>query len=233
MSEQESVFVDGEVPLRIERLVEGARKYVVLVSPYLKLWRHLEVAIQQAAKRRVAITVVLRDDNGEIGGREGKEGVQWLVSNGITVLAVEGLHAKVYMNEAQTMLCSMNLTEQSTSNSMEIGTVVTPDRDKHLVQEYVAKLLKIARPVSQAQGQGASRHAAPTHSPVSQERAGFCIRCKRRGPLDPDYPLCPDCYDEWAEWRNEDYPENVCHNCGKPSKVSYARPLCRQCFQNT
>ena len=60
--------------------------------------------------------------------------------------------------------------------------------------------------------------------------AGSCIRCNALVQYDLDRPLCENCYREWAQWANPEYPESYCHKCSKERATSYARPLCRSCY---
>lgn len=66
---------------------------------------------------------------------------------------------------------------------------------------------------------------------TKKTNTGYCIRCQKSIPLDPDRPLCKECYSEWAEYENEDYEEDYCHNCGKESKVNFAKPVCYSCYK--
>ena len=57
-----------------------------------------------------------------------------------------------------------------------------------------------------------------------------CIRCKEPIPFDPDRPLCDDCFKSWKRYENWDYEEDYCHRCGADWDTSYAKPLCRPCY---
>ena len=59
---------------------------------------------------------------------------------------------------------------------------------------------------------------------------GRCIRCKESIPFDPDRPLCDDCFASWNRYENWDYEEEYCHRCGADWDTSYAKPLCRPCY---
>lgn len=70
--------------------------------------------------------------------------------------------------------------------------------------------------------------------------SGFCIRCGNTIPLAKSFRskalfFCPDCYREWVPYGNQNYPEKVCHLCGKPSTAEDRRtaalPLCRECWE--
>ncbi|HYR10675.1 MAG TPA: hypothetical protein VEQ60_23055, partial [Longimicrobium sp.] len=56
-------------------------------------------------------------------------------------------------------------------------------------------------------------------------------RCGDGIRYQPWAPLCGGCYDSWAAWGNEDYPEKKCHRCAKPANVSKGKPLCPECFR--
>ena len=46
---------------------------------------------------------------------------------------------------------------------------------------------------------------------------GFCIRCGDEINFNINRSLCSDCFESWADWGNEDYPENFCHFSGEMS----------------
>lgn len=70
--------------------------------------------------------------------------------------------------------------------------------------------------------------------------SGFCIRCGNTIPLAKSFRsralfFCEDCYKEWSFYNNQNYPEKVCHLCGKPSTTedrrTAATPLCKECWE--
>ncbi|MBM3946085.1 MAG: phosphatidylserine/phosphatidylglycerophosphate/cardiolipin synthase family protein [SAR202 cluster bacterium] len=129
-----SVFVDSEVSTQILGVINEARQYVVIVSPYLRMWGHARRAVEQALRRGVRVSMYLRDDQ----DKPPLDQIQWLVSNGVSVFAVQGLHAKVYMNEQTVLLSSMNFTESSALNSLEIAYLVRDSEHAQRIREYVA-----------------------------------------------------------------------------------------------
>ncbi len=64
----------------------------------------------------------------------------------------------------------------------------------------------------------------------NNQPSAFCIRTGDRIPFNTNYPFSNEAYQSWKQWRNEDYTENYCHACGRPSTTSKRRPLCDQCF---
>jgi phosphatidylserine/phosphatidylglycerophosphate/cardiolipin synthase-like enzyme len=241
-SYQKSIFVDDEVASQVIDIVREAQQYATIITPYFKLWRHAQRALELAAEKGVHVTVIVRSKDGV---PENAHDIPWLLTNGMQVRCIEYLHAKIYLNEHAVMLSSMNFYDFSTNNSLEIGLVVQDEQAARQVRDYVTNtLMRLAKPVSAPQTerrqQPMNRPAQPEPRPrpttthaqsIQQTAAGTCIRCG--GHLFPDLnkPLCDDCYDKWAQYENEDYAERFCHICGRPWETSYAKPLCRDCFR--
>ena len=49
------VISDSYINSDLLKLIEDSEKYLVLVSPYLKLWGHLETQIENSVKRGVDV----------------------------------------------------------------------------------------------------------------------------------------------------------------------------------
>ena len=83
---QKSVFVDDEVASQVLAIVREARKNVIIVTPYLKLWVHAKEAIALAVKRRVDVAVITRLEPGILES----EDIIWLKNNGVKVIDAPG-----------------------------------------------------------------------------------------------------------------------------------------------
>ncbi len=219
-----NVFVDQEVGNEVISLINEAQRNIVIVTAYLKLdgWQHAQRALVQAMRRGVDVTFIVRLNDEWVENQS----VAWLQQNKVKVLALENLHAKIYQNENRTLISSMNLHTFSANNSLEIAMVIQTQEDDRKIRAYVKSLIETAQPCSLL-----LETASHRQSPRDQIAHGSCIRCGREIGLNPSRPLCDSCYDSWAEYENEDYPEKFCHACGKPRQTSYAKPLCWTCFQ--
>lgn len=58
---------------------------------------------------------------------------------------------------------------------------------------------------------------------------GKCIRCERAIDYDPDKPLCADCFKMWNRFKDRNYKERYCHQCGQAFATTLAHPLCDSC----
>jgi phosphatidylserine/phosphatidylglycerophosphate/cardiolipin synthase-like enzyme len=219
---------ENVAPLLIS-VMDEAQKSLVVVTPYIDIlrWRHVQTAVQLAIQRSIEVTFIVRADQKE----SVIDDLKWLLANGVKLYLVEGLHAKIYLNENMVVVSSMNLTESSSRNSFEIAIIASEPEPSMSIRRYVREvLMKMGTLVPQAEVQTAPVAPAPTDYAASQSVTGHCIRCGRNLYLEPRKPLCEDCYRSWAEWGNESYQEHFCHVCGSISDVTYARPLCRACY---
>jgi phosphatidylserine/phosphatidylglycerophosphate/cardiolipin synthase-like enzyme len=207
--------LDDEVLPQILLIVRDASQLVTFVTPYVRLWGHLHDAIDEAMSREVAITFVVR-----AGERNNSEDLEWLREHGVKVCEVPHLHAKIYLNEKMVMVSSMNITEKSTTNSLEFAMIVRSEDDAKKLRDYAARLTRKV-------------NAPPPARPTKQqtEQKAICIRHGGEMDFNTARPLCPKCYLEWAKYKNELYEEKYCHSCGKRTKTTYARPLCRDCYK--
>ncbi len=214
-SSKKITFVDDEVEAQILSIIRNAIRNVILVTPYLALWGHLQNTIDEAVSRGVVVSFIIRTKE-----KPPIEDMGWLVDHKVKLYEIPDLHAKIYINESTVLISSMNITEHSTTNSLEIAMIVESRKDATRFRNYVSGMLKRAEVVQLAEPEG-----------QEVEQTGRCIRCGRQIDFNVSRPLCDSCYQSWAVYANTDYPERHCHSCGKPSPVTYARPLCGDCYK--
>ncbi len=217
----QSVVFDGDISSLLLNLVDDAKKELTLVSPYWSIgsWRHMSSALMRCAQRSVKIVAFVRDEPEQVKGKD--------------VALLKDLGAQIYLNEQGGLISSMNLTETSTRNSSEVALCLNTDQVKSMREYISTRLVTAATPLNGSSKFKSASHGAGTPSRRSKRtnKDGHCIRCGTNLPLDPDRPLCENCYDIWSEWANPDYTEKVCHLCGCEERVTYAKPLCRRCYQ--
>lgn len=89
-------------------MIENAKKFVVIVSPYNELagWDKLKEAINAAMKKNIPVYYYVRKEE----GRNGLEGVN------VKLFGVPDLHAKMFFNEKEALISSGNLTNRPDIN---------------------------------------------------------------------------------------------------------------------
>ena len=235
-NESGSVFLDNEVLEQIYGVINYAAVGITLVTPYLTLWEHLKTKIEDAKNRKIDISFVIRDfENDKHAQKRPIDDLKWLMNHGVKVIEVPNLHAKIYLNEKTVLVSSMNITAPSVTNSREFVMIVKNEDDAKTLRAYVGHVIEKFGPASAANSTG---HQAAKYAPTliqkfssnSEHSAGMCIRCGKKMDFNEERPLCGDCYQKWAKFKNKDYVEKYCHLCGKVGETTYAKPLDRNCW---
>ena len=142
---------------------------------------------------------------------------------------MERLHTRLYLNESECLISSMNLYESSKDNNFEVGyhfknrtqaenfkeTVI--DNDILMTQPEILR----GRYFSSLESEEKRTHNEQNSFRQNDLDNGFCIRCGDKIELNPAYPLCNDCYSVWADWENYNYGENYCHICRVEDSVGF------------
>ncbi|MBX9852052.1 MAG: phospholipase D family protein [Cytophagaceae bacterium] len=219
----------------IETIIIGAKKKLVLVSPYLQLSKTLFERLKDAANKDVSIKIIYGKDELKPNERNSLSELK-----GLELFYFDNLHAKCYFNESEMVITSMNMYEFSEKNNREMGVFITKEKDSSLFEKAVAETLsiiqssepiqiaRVKRQIVQVKSYGLSKQ---DKSKKKMPSRGYCIRCEERVVYDSSKPYCYDCFLIWSQFENPSYEENVCHSCGEFEKTSMSKPLCYDCFQ--
>jgi hypothetical protein len=216
------------VSSNLERIIGGAQKRLVLISPYLQFPAILFERLQQADRRGVQIVFIY-------GKKELKDEEQSKLKQlrNLSLHFYENLHAKCYLNESDMIITSMNLVEYSEKNNREMGILIHRSADEKLFDDARCEadsILYSSRKVELVprRPQAAPQKAQPRRQ--GSEETGHCIRCNASIPLDPNRPYCNECFSSWVRYGDPYYEDKRCHLCGKSFPASMAKPLCNSCY---
>ena len=224
---------------QIEEVITQARERLVLVSPFLRLSAIFVERLQDAGRRRVPITIVYGKSELALDQRQLLDQLQ-----GLRLYFLPQLHAKCYLNESRMIITSMNMYDFSEKTNREMGVLLESDEEAY--RDAVAEVESIIRAAQSDRVMSAGMirnqsgrrvsESPPGGSQVHIRRSGrgtrgHCIRCARALSLNPDRPLCNDCFAVWAQFGDPDYLEAFCHGCGRRDDTTMRRPLCRGCYR--
>lgn len=246
MSTPFQILGTTETPSAIENLINQAKTHLYLVTPYFKPSERVGKAILTAkVVRKANVVMILRggDDRAKQAAN-----AKPFVEAGVVVAYLSRLHAKLYVNEEEAILTSMNLYEESATNSYEVGVRYPKATSLEAFQAIVGQIQELAHradeetqlaQASRAATAPASRTPATLRAPAPAPKArlaraapaGHCIRCDVAVPLDVERPFCATCFATWSRFANVDYEEGTCHACGKDAKVTAGKPLCKSCWR--
>lgn len=232
-------FTTNGISYQLDELIKNSHEKLYLVSPYLQIADSLKHLIKERDIRKINIRVVYRKDN-KINATD-MNFLQELTS--VHISCCENLHAKCYLNENTAIITSMNLYQYSQQNNREMGIVVDKNNDPELYnniskevnaiiqtsEEPEFAIKKIDKQVP-AEPKSVNKINISNKQNISNDN-GFCIRCRSDLKLNPERPLCYNCFKSWEQYSNPEYQENFCHICGKESIQSVGKPVCYSCYK--
>lgn len=223
-----------EILVSLDNIIKNAEKYICIFTFNIKIDETYLSRLRNASKRGVKINIVFGVDNGDPKVLEAV-----LAMENCTVYFKEYLHAKFFYNEKELLLGSMNLSEASAKNNYELAVLFKGDEYCNLIKKVKDEAKEIIadsiewKSLPSTQSRRSAKEKLIIKPKVVNKIKGSCIRCEKEIKYNPEKPLCPECYFDWAEWENEYYEEVCCHKCGKENlKISFAKPECLKCYKN-
>ena len=150
------------VAFEIENIIVGAKRQLVLISPYLRLSKTLTERLRDTDRRNIPTTLVY-------GKRALDDEEQRALASlrNLSLYFFDNLHAKCYFNERALILTSMNLYEFSEKTNREMGVLVQASEEVYRQATQEARsIIKAAQPQS-ARG-GAMRPPTREHNPLPE-----------------------------------------------------------------
>lgn len=223
-----------QIPTRIIDIIENARDYCFLISPYYRPWPLLMRALEKVAQRSTRVIFVFRYNEVD------RKDIEFLNKElHFDVALVERLHSKIYLNESEALITSMNLYDSSKENNYEVGChfplkdEAKDIHDKIVLGDILSLKPKAIFPSKYFKGNLTNEKKEKKSSEKISNfvpSKGFCIRCKTVGPWNPERPFCEPCFENWFHNHNEEHEEKYCHLCSSASKTSMNKPVCYNCF---
>lgn len=130
---------------QLEELVKNARKFLVLISPYIKVNARLRELLADKARCGLDIRLIY-------GKKHQPRELAWLHElRSVQVKFCPNLHAKCYFNEQDCIITSLNLYDFSQVNNNEMGVLISHEVDAELYQAVFReskRLLRISEAVT-------------------------------------------------------------------------------------
>ena len=222
----------------IEEIINQAKDRVVLISPYVKISGSLFPYLKDAARKKVKITLVYGKKELEPEVRSQLEQL-----DNLSLYFCKELHAKCFYNAEQMVITSMNLYDFSEVNNEEMGILLSAEDDKIAFDEARTKAESIINSATAVKLRSSLLEEAGKEfgkgmklvvdSLTEEEPKGYCIRCRKRIPLDVEQPLCHDCWEKWNIHKKSSYREKYCHICGERAPTTKGKPQCDSCYNKS
>lgn len=228
----------------IESVMRQAKGDLYLVSPFVQLSERYRRRLADADREGVRVHLICRV-------KELKSDQKKALSSlsNLHLYDAPKLHGKVFVNERGAVITSFNLYEASEQNH-ETGVWLCAEEDTEAYGEARREVLSIlshAKEVSVRQASGgrtdtkadtrrgrrSTRFEARSKGHSAPQNQGHCIRCGTGINYDPKKPYCPQCFSQWARFKNPTYADDRCHGCGKEEAKAFSleKPECYACYK--
>jgi len=124
-----------DITHRIEYLLQESTSFLIFVSPYMKLNNRLQAKMSACFEQVKEVLILYR--KGELNKTE----KDWLTNlSNMSLIPIQNLHAKIYMNEHRCLITSMNLYEYSQVNNHEIGIEFEAEANRKEFMEVLKEI---------------------------------------------------------------------------------------------
>lgn len=131
------LIAPSKVSGEIFSIIDEADEHLVLVSPYIQIvgWPKLSSRLKSVVNRGIKFRMYVRD------GQKNLESIDQLQQLGITPYLIPNLHTKLYFNEKNALITSMNLLRSSDQHSLEIGHRIETKKEYDEIAEYYKRYI--------------------------------------------------------------------------------------------
>jgi phosphatidylserine/phosphatidylglycerophosphate/cardiolipin synthase-like enzyme len=195
----------------LERIIRKGEKEIFLISYSFKIDDTYINRIKQASESKISIKIIY-------GEKVNKENLIKLHNDPyIEILQYPGLHAKIYANESECIIGSMNFYDYSEQHNTELGCLITTQNDSAAYSDALQHCRDIYK---WAKGEPV----------LKANNIGYCIRTGIKITFNIEKPLSAEAFKSWNKYGDEDYPEKYCHFSGEPSngETSVNKPILKK-----
>jgi len=125
-----------QLVFQIKEMLYNAEEFIYIICPYIELNQNYYIlnAFEHANNKGIDITVIYSKGFKKKGGQEALK-----IYNHVSLCYISDLHMKVYLNEKNAIVSSLNLNNYSIKNNLECGILMNRDED---LWKQVYKMIK-------------------------------------------------------------------------------------------
>jgi phosphatidylserine/phosphatidylglycerophosphate/cardiolipin synthase-like enzyme len=214
-----------EVTDHIVKLVQNAKEELIIITPYLNLNARMRGALNEARSNGAKISVYYRLEERNL--KKNAADIKFFTDEiGAEMVYIERLHSKLYLNENNAVMSSMNMVAGSQNDSQEIGILTDEDELRRQFKHYSEVMYKRQTKVDYVPEVKASK-AKKSKPKIA---SGYCIRSGEEVPFNLKKPFSDKDFKSWNRHKNEEYKEKYCHFSGEESngQTTFSRPILKK-----
>jgi PLD-like domain len=204
-------IVETELRTKIDDIIYEAKEYVYIISPYLNPGNLLIESLIKTS--RSGIDVILIHHSSQLKKYKLSNDLNRLIDAGVKIYHHPSVHSKIYINESESLVTSLNLVVGSYSDSFESGIFSNEREIRIKTKSYIE---------DQILNSDLCKETTIENLPPDK---GYCISTKNKIDFEPSRPV------EYNEFKSK-YGQIIgkyCHSCGLEVETSVNQPFCANC----
>ena len=214
-----------EVTDQIVKLIQNAKEELIIITPYLNLNARMRGALNEARSNGAKISVYYRLEERNL--KKNAADIKFFTDEiGAEMVYIERLHSKLYLNENNAVMSSMNMVAGSQNDSQEIGILTDEDELRRQFKHYSEVMYKRQTKVDYVPEVKASK--AKKSKPKTA--SGYCIRTGEEVAFNLKKPFSDKSFKSWNKFKNPEFKEKYCHFSGEESngQTTFSRPILKK-----
>jgi phosphatidylserine/phosphatidylglycerophosphate/cardiolipin synthase-like enzyme len=219
------VLTTPGISSKIIDIINDSKEYCLIITPYLKEWLHLQKYLITARDNKKRIVFFFREDqNGE------KKINDFYDNYKFDIVFIKDLHAKIYINENEALLTSMNLYDTSQEKNYEIGVLIKNQKiiDEHIKTYIFDQIFKTGK-IDELTKKSDNNFYKLLENNLFFEKIDYCVYCgEPKKYVANNRYYCNECHEERKK-QNDFTKKNFrfCATCGKNDTEEHSQ--CSEC----
>jgi len=233
--EKYEILSNEQISSKICEIIRGTEEFCFIVTPYIKIWPHLEIRLKTASEQKKKIIFFLRENQDEKHKEKFLNDIkEFNKKYSFDIFLIKNLHAKIYLNEKEALISSMNLYEYSQEHNHEIGIYF---KNKKMINEIIEKnIIEDIFGVGKIDGLTLKGNYPKLleNNLFLYEKSFYCVLCGKAKTFRLREIYCEDCSpstgsEDTTKWQ-------YCYKCGvKFKRTDRERTIkmrqCRKCTE--
>ena len=223
------VLTAGQIGSKIIEIIKEAEIYCLLITPYFEIWHHLEDHLKTALVKNKRMAFFFRYDQKQEA--KYKERINDFHNKyNFDIISINNLHAKIYLNEKEALITSMNLYDYSQLNNYEIGVLIKNiDVIENKIEKYIIENIYNNGKIDELTLKG-NHYKLFEEKLFLEKDVRFCVHCGKPIKHIDKNLYCNECHKLIMQTKKFT-PDNFmyCNICG--IEVNDKRSLCSICYK--
>jgi hypothetical protein len=215
------ILTTPQITSKIIDIIEKAEEYCFVVSPYFDPWIQSKISFEYASNKKKKIIFFFRHN-------QKKEDIDSIKEfhdkSHFDIVFINNLHAKIYVNENEALITSMNLTDYAQANNHEIGVLIKNKKKLNEIKDIIDKIFRTGK-VSNI---GNKYYKLLNNNLFFEKEISYCTNCGDPRIKIKNYYYCENCTEKNRKGEISLLTQ-YCYLCGEKLAKNGDKSVCPRC----